>query len=86
MVPSIMQMRMQAVLRMRQATRQVGVADAEVVGDVEVVAVVAIRRKTMLKVAAKTRLKRTQRLHQRLNHQHRQRHQQLAPNSVLVQQ
>ena len=55
--PSIVQMGTQAALRMQQAKRQVGVADAEVVGDVEAVAVVAIRRKTMLKMVVKTRLK-----------------------------
>ena len=85
-VPSIVQMGMQAALRMRRVAQQVGVVDAEVVGDVEAVAVVAIRRKTMLKVVVKTQLTRTQRLHQRLNHQHRQRQQQLAPNSVPVPQ
>ena len=56
-VPSIVQMGMQAALRMRRVAQQVGVVDAEVVGDVEAVAVVAIRRKTMLKMVVKTRLK-----------------------------
>ena len=93
MVPLIVQMVMRAVPRTQRATtRQVGVADAVVVVDVVAVGVVAIRRKTMLKVVVKTRLKQMQSLRQRLHHQlqqrhqQRQRHQPLVPNSVQVQQ